>query len=154
VARDRRQRAAVRREPARLNRKSRTVRGAVAAVACVAAIGPASALAGGNQYPTFFTAFKYKLKNGESKFKGQIDSTKGNCVGDRKVVLYRKKNGDKKKLGGEHTNNKGKFDIELGGGNPKSGTYFAVVNQAKIGDNDGKKNTCLSQKSPKLKLTG
>jgi hypothetical protein len=126
----------------------------VVAVACLAAIGPASALAGGNQYPTFFTAFKYKLKNGESKFKGQIDSTKGNCVGDRKVVLYRKKNGDKKKLGGDHTNNKGKFDIELGGGNPKSGTYFAVVNQAKIGDNDGKKNTCLSQKSPKLKLTG
>ncbi|HEU4803740.1 MAG TPA: hypothetical protein VFS73_11215 [Solirubrobacterales bacterium] len=126
----------------------------VVAVACLAAIGPASALAGGNQYPTFFTAFKYKLKNGESKFKGQIDSTKGNCVGDRKVVLYRKKSGDKKKLGGDHTNNKGKFDIELGGGNPKSGTYFAVVNQAKIGDNDGKKNTCLSQKSPKLKLTG
>ncbi len=126
----------------------------VVAVACLAAIGPASALAGGNQYPTFFTAFKYKLKNGESKFKGQIDSTKGNCVGDRKVVLYRKKNGDKKKLGGDHTNNKGKFDIELGGGNPKSGTYFAVVNQVKIGDNEGKKNTCLSQKSPKLKLTG
>lgn len=137
-----------------MNRTSRATRGAVAAVACVAVIGPASALAGGNQYPTFFTAFKYKLKNGESKFKGQIDSTKGNCVGDRKVVLYRKKSGDKKKLGGDHTNNKGKFDIELGGGNPKSGTYFAVVNQAKIGDNDGKKNTCLSQKSPKLKLTG
>ena len=96
----------------------------VVAVACLAAIGPASALAGGNQYPTFFTAFKYKLKNGESKFKGQIDSTKGNCVGDRKVVLYRKKSGDKKKLGGDHTNN------------------------------EGKKNTCLSQKSPKLKLTG
>ncbi|HET7574599.1 MAG TPA: hypothetical protein VFJ99_05740 [Solirubrobacterales bacterium] len=125
----------------------------VVAVACLAAIGPASALAGGNQYATFFTAFKYKLKNGESKFKGQIDSTKGSCVGDRKVVLYRKKSGDKKKLGGDHTNNKGKFDIELGGGNPKSGTYFAVVNQAKIGDNEGKKNTCLSQKSPKLKLT-
>ena len=136
-----------------MSRKRRAARGALAAVACVAAIGPASALAGGNQYPTFFTAFKYKLENGESQFKGQIDSTKGNCVGDRKVVLYRKKNGDKKKLGGDHTSNKGKFDIELGGGKPKSGTYFAVVNQAKIGDNEGKKNTCLSQKSPKLKLT-
>ena len=136
-----------------MSRKRRAARGALAAVACVAAIGPASALAGGNQYPTFFTAFKYKLENGESQFKGQIDSTKGNCVGDRKVVLYRKKNGDKKKLGGDHTSNKGKFDIELGGGKPKSGTYFAIVNQAKIGDNEGKKNTCLSQKSPKLKLT-
>ena len=136
-----------------MSRKSRAACAAVTIVACLAGIGPASALAGGNQYPTFFTAFKYKLKNGEAKFKGQIDSTKGNCVGDRKVGLYKKKNGNKKKLGGDHTSGKGKFDIELGGGKPKSGTYFAVVNQAKIGDNEGKKNTCLSQQSPKLKLS-
>jgi len=136
-----------------MNRKHRAVRVAVTVFASAAILAPASALAGGKQYPTFFTAFKYKLKDGESKFKGQIDSSKGNCVGDRKVVLYRKKNGDKKKLGGDHTNNKGKFEIELGGGKPKDGTYFAEVNQAKIGENEGKKNTCLSQKSPKLKLS-
>ncbi len=136
-----------------MNPISRTARGAVAVLAAAAVLVPASALAGGNQYPTYFTAFKYKLKNGESKFKGTIDSTKGNCVGDRKVVLYRKKNGNKKKLGGDHTNNKGKFDIELGGGRPKNGTYFAEVNQAKIGNDSGKKNTCLSRKSPKLKLS-
>lgn len=131
----------------------RTCRVAIALLASMAIALPASALAGGKQYATFFTAFKYKLKNGESKFKGQIDSTKGNCVKDRKVVLYRKKNGDKKKLGGDHTNAKGKFDIELGKAKPKSGTYFAEVNQAKIGNNDGKKNVCLSTKSPKLKLS-
>jgi hypothetical protein len=129
------------------------VRRVTVVVLTIAALAlPASVLAGGNQYATFFTAFKYKLANGESQFKGQIDSGKGNCVKDRKVVLYRKKNGDKKKLGGDHTNNKGKFEIGLGGGAPKNGTYFAEVNQAKIGSNDGKKNTCLSKKSPKLKL--
>ena len=113
---------------------------------------PAAALAGGNSYPTAYTKFKYELKNGEASFKGQIDSTKGNCIKDRKVVLYRKKNGDKKKLGGDHTNNKGKFDIDLGMGAPKNGTYFSEVNQAKIG-NSGNKNTCLSQQSPKVKLS-
>jgi hypothetical protein len=117
------------------------------------ALMPAAALAGGNTYPTVFTKFKYVLKSGDSAFKGQIDSTKGNCIKDRKVVLYRKKNGDKKKLGGDHTNNKGKFAIDLGGDAPKSGTYFSEVNQAKIG-NSGNKNTCLSQKSPTLKLSG
>lgn len=125
----------------------------VSVLIAIAIAIPGQAIAGGNDYATFFTAFKYKLKNGDAKFKGQIDSGKGNCVKGRKVVLYRKKNGDKKKLGGDHTSSKGKFDIDLGQGKPKSGTYFAEVNQAKIGDNDGKKNTCLSTKSPKLKLS-
>ncbi|MFN8112737.1 MAG: hypothetical protein U0R51_06010 [Solirubrobacterales bacterium] len=132
---------------------SRAARTAAALLVAVAIAAPAGALAGGKQYATFFTTFKYKLKNGESKFKGQIDSGKGNCIKNRKVVLYRKKNGDKKKLGGDHTNNKGKFDIDLGKANPKDGTYFSEVNQAKIGDNSGKKNTCLSTKSPKLKIS-
>jgi hypothetical protein len=133
--------------------RNRVGRVVVVALASVAILVPASAIAGGNDYATFFTAFKYKLKNGESKFKGQIDSGKGNCVKDRKVVLYRKKNGNKKKLGGDHTNNKGKFEIEIGKAKLKNGTYFAEVNQAKIGNNDGKKNNCLSTKSPKLKLS-
>ena len=130
----------------------RTMRTLFAILLVAAASGPALALAGGNTYPTVYTKFKYELKNGKSSFKGQIDSTKGNCIKDRKVVLYRKKNGDKKKLGGDHTNNKGKFEIGLGGGTPKTGTYFSEVNQAKIG-NSGNKNTCLSQQSPKVKLS-
>jgi len=113
---------------------------------------PAGALAGGNQYPTFYTAFKYKLKNGDSSFKGTIDSPKGNCVKDRKVILYLKKNGNKKKLGGDHTNNKGKFDIDLGKAKPKKGTYFSQVNQAKIG-NSGNKNVCLEKKSGSVKVS-
>ena len=104
----------------------------VAALAFVAAVAvPTGALAGGKQYPTFYTKFKYVLKNGDSKFKGQIDSTKGNCIKDRKVVLYLKKNGNKKKLGGDHTNNKGHFDIDLGKAKAKKGTYVSQVNQAR-----------------------
>ncbi len=120
------------------------------ALACLAM--PVAALAGGKSYPTVYTKFKYELKNGKSYFKGTIDSTKGNCVKDRKVVLYRKKNGNKKKLGGDHTNNKGKFSIDLGGKPPKNGKYFSEVNQTKIG-NSGNKNTCLSVKSGSVKLS-
>ena len=132
---------------------SRPIKAVLTILLIGATLVPAMALAGGNTYPTAYTKFKYQLKNGEASFKGQIDSTKGNCVKDRKVVLYRKKNGDKKKLGGDHTNNKGKFDIDLGMGAPKNGTYFSEVNQAKIGNNSGSKNTCLSQQSPKVKLS-
>jgi hypothetical protein len=131
---------------------SRSARIVALTLAMAAVIGPGIAIAGGKQYATFFTAFKYKLKDGKAEFKGAIDSSKGNCVPDRKVVLYRKKNGETKKLGGDHTNNKGKFEIDLGSGPPKNGTYQAVVNKAKIGDSK-QKNTCLSRSSPKLKLS-
>ena len=134
----------------KLSQKIATVAGIVAIAVAVAI--PSGALAGGKQYPTFYTKFKYVLKNGDSKFKGQIDSTKGGCIKDRKVVLYLKKNGNKKKLGGDHTNNKGKFDIDLGKAKAKKGTYFSQVNQAKIG-NSGNKNICLEQKSPKVKVS-
>ena len=121
-------------------------------VIAVAVAVPSGAFAGGKQYPTVYTEFKYKLKNGDSSFKGQITSPKGNCIKDRKVILYLKKNGDKKKLGGDHTNNKGKFDIDLGKANPKKGTYFSQVNQTKIG-NSGNKNICLETKSGSVKVS-
>jgi hypothetical protein len=124
----------------------------IALLGAIALLAAPSALAGGKQFPTIFTKFKYEVKNGEAEFKGAVDSSKGGCVGDRKVVLYRKHNGEKKKLGGDHTNNKGKFSIDLGKGAPKDGTYYAVVNKSKIGE-DGKKNTCLDRTSPKVKLS-
>ena len=70
-------------------------------------------------------------------------------------LLYRKKNGDKKKLGGDHTSNKGKprHRARRRLATRRAAPTSRVVNQAKIGDNEGKKNTCLSRKSPKLKLT-
>ncbi len=130
-----------------------TARVALALAALALCLLPAAAVAGGGKsYPTVYTKFKYQLKNGKSKFKGTIDSTKGGCIKDRKVLLYRKKNGNKKKLGGDHTNNKGKFSIDLGSKPPKKGTYFSEVNKAKIGDS-GKKNTCLSVKSGSVKLS-
>jgi hypothetical protein len=122
---------------------------ALAAVAALAFVAPA-ALADGT-YPTAFTKFKYVLKGGDAKFKGAISSPKGACESDRKVKLFRKANGEEKKLGGDHTDGKGKFVIDLGSGPPKNGTYHAEVTQAKAGDSG--QNTCLEQSSPKVKLS-
>jgi hypothetical protein len=113
------------------------------------ALGATFALAAGAQYPTAFTKFKYKLESGKATFKGTIDSSKGGCVQGRKAVLYRKYSGKTKKLGGDHTNSKGKFEIDLGSGPPKDGKYYATVKQAKLGD-----NTCLARTSSSVKLSG
>jgi hypothetical protein len=114
------------------------------------ALAAAPAL-GDGQYPTVFTKFKYVASGGEAEFKGVISSAKGACESDRKVKLFRKHNGDEKKLGGDHTNGKGKFVIGLGDAPPKEGTYHAEVKQTKVGDQN--QNTCLERTSPKLKLS-
>ena len=121
------------------------------AVAAGALMSPAAGLGAADQYPTAFTKFKYQVSGGEAEFKGKLNSTKGGCIPDRKVVLYRKRNGETKKLGGDRTNNKGKFAIDLGSGAPKSGTYYAKANKAKIGDSGDK--TCLARTSPSVKLS-
>jgi|RhiMetdeSRZDD1v2_1073273.scaffolds.fasta_scaffold2252495_2 hypothetical protein len=110
-----------------------------------------SAALGASQYPTVFTKFKYELSGGEAEFIGKIDSSKGACVSDRKVKLFRKHNGEEQKLGGDHTNGKGKFVIDLGSGAPKQGSYHAEVKQAKVGGQN--QNTCLARSSPTVKLS-
>jgi hypothetical protein len=129
-----------------------TSRLAPVAVSVLVVVGSGTASAGTTQYPTAFTKFKYKLENGKATFKGQIDSPKGGCVPDRKVKLFRKKSGNTKSLGADHTNNKGKFEFDLGSGPPKQGKYYAKVKQATIGSSSNKK-TCLDRTSPSVKLS-
>lgn len=118
-------------------------------VIAMVALGVTTAFAGGGtEYPTVFTKFKYKLEDGKATFKGTIDSPKGGCRQDRKAVLYRQHSGNTDKVGGDHTNNKGKFEIDLGSGPPRDGKYYAKVKQSKLGD-----NTCLARTSGSVKLS-
>jgi hypothetical protein len=118
----------------------------------ILALVPGIAAAGATQYPTLFTKFKYAVEDGKAEFKGKIDSSKGGCVPDRKVRLYRKKSGDEDKIGGDRTNDKGKFEIKLGSVPPKSGKYYAEVKQTKIGSS-GSKKTCLGRTSGSIKIS-
>lgn len=119
------------------------------AIGAIVAVAAGPAFAGGTQYPTVFTKFKYKLDGGVATFKGEIDSPKGGCVSDRKVKLYRRHSGDTDKVGGDHTNNKGKFEIDLGNGPPKDGKYYAEINQSKVSSGD----TCLARTSGSVKIS-
>jgi hypothetical protein len=119
------------------------------AVSAIVIVGTGSAFAGGTEYPTVFTKFKYKLDNGAATFKGEINSPKGGCVQGRKVKLYRQKSGKTTKLGGDHTNGKGKFLIDLGNGPPKNGKYYSVIKQTKLSGS----STCLGRTSGSVKLS-
>jgi hypothetical protein len=119
------------------------------AVSAIVALAATPALAGGSQYPTLFTKFKYKLDGGVATFKGEIGSVKGGCVPDRKVKLYRQHSGETDKVGGDHTNNKGKFEIDLGNGPPRDGKYYAEIKQTKLSSD----KTCLGRTSGSVKIT-
>jgi hypothetical protein len=87
--------------------------------ALVMGLATAGAHAGQGASPTFFTNFERE----SGKFWGKIDSAKGKCVKGRKIILIRKRNGEKKSVGSDKTNDNGKFSIEDGGAN--AGSYFA-----------------------------
>jgi hypothetical protein len=120
-----------------------TKAGACLAALCALALASGTAGAGGTtDYPTFFVKFKFA----QGKFTGEIDSSKGKCVQNRKIVLVRKKDGDKKKLGSDKTNDKGKFKIGVGG-SPKNGKYFAQADAKNVGA-----DTCGGEKSAKVQI--
>ena len=125
---------------------------AALAIAAILALGASSASAGTTDYPTVFTKFKYTLKGGVATFKGEVSSAKGACVQDRPVKLYRQHSGKTKKVGSDHTNNKGKFEIDLGNGRPSDGKYYATIKQTKIGGSSNSK-TCLARTSGSVKLS-
>ena len=122
---------------------------ATLAVLALLATAVTTAWAATTKYPTVYTAFKLKTSSSGDKFKGQIDSTKGKCVNKRQVKLFRKHNGSKKKLGGDKTNSKGKFSIDVSG-KIKNGTYYSKVSKKKF-DND--KKVCEDRTSPKIKIS-
>ena len=113
----------------------------------ILAIG-ASAAVRKSQFPTFFTKFKLERNSSSSEFKGKIDSSKSKCVKGRKVKLIRKHNGNKKTLGDDKTNSKGKFNIKLSTGNPKNGKYYAKAKKKKF---DSDQKICLSETSGSIK---
>lgn len=114
----------------------------------VLALGAGAAWAA-TKYPTVFTEFKLKTSSSGGKFKGQIDSTKGKCVNKRQVKLFRKHNGNKKKLGGDKTDDKGNFSIDISG-KLKDGSYYAKVSKK---DFDNGKKVCEDVTSGKIKLS-
>jgi hypothetical protein len=118
-------------------------------VAGILAIAASAAVAQ-SQFPTVFTKFKLERSSSSSEFKGKIDSSKSKCVKGRKVKLIRKHNGNKKTLGDDKTNSKGKFDIKLSTGNPKNGQYYA---KAKKKEFDNGQKICLSVTSRTIKIS-
>ena len=122
---------------------------AALAIAALLATAMTTAWAATTKYPTVYTAFKLKTSSSGHKFKGQIDSTKGKCVNKRQVKLFRKHNGNKKKLGSDKTNSKGKFSIEISG-KLKNGSYYSKVSKKKF---DSGKKVCEDRTSPKIKIS-
>jgi hypothetical protein len=132
-----------------MSRRHSNTKLVAAAVAAVLLAVVATSAWAATKYPTIFTEFKLQTSSSGGKFKGQIDSTKSKCVSKRQVKLFRKHNGNKKKLGSDKTNGKGKFSIDISG-KLKNGSYYAKVSKK---DFDNGKKICEDVTSGKIKIS-
>jgi len=73
-------------------------------------------------------------------FHGKLTSPRGSCLGNRKVRMFRERNGKKALLGSDRSNAKGKWAIPVGK-NLRPGSYYATV--ARRGNCKGDKSSVL-----------
>jgi hypothetical protein len=142
-------------------REPHVLRGKLAAVTMAAIwgglLGAVPASAGEPlEYPTFIQSYyaTYVVTTSDvfhfKKFVGEIGSPVSECVPDRKVSLYRKRHGNKRKLGSDTTDAVGRWKIKVSSTN---GKYVHKVKQKEIGPVEtGEAIVCLGVKSDKLGL--
>lgn len=130
---------------------------AVIAVISMLAVGAFVSGAGFGQGPTIehataFKSFNVVAKVSSAKAKGKIESDDSDCVPGRKVKLLRKRNGKKKTLGSDKTDDKGKFKIKVS--SAKNGKYYGQVSQKDLPATDsGQAQVCLKEKSGSVKVS-
>jgi hypothetical protein len=105
---------------------------ALAAVALV----PATASSAGKNSTKIVVSLKFPA------FHGTLSSPRQACLGSRKVKMYRERNGKKKKLGSDTSEDNGKWAIPVGK-NLTSGAYYATV---------AKRGKCKAAKSKLLSI--
>ena len=116
--------------------RRRTLIPALAVVALVAMLAlPSLGIGAGRNSTTIVVSLKFPA------FHGTLSSPRKACLGDRKVKMYRERNGKKKLLGRDTSEDKGKWKIPVGK-NLTSGAHYATV--AKRGKCKGDKSQVLT----------
>ncbi len=109
---------------------------AVLAVAVAAALLPALAPAAGKNSTKIVVSLKFPA------FHGKLTSPRNGCLGSRTVKMYRERNGKKKLLGKDTSEDNGKWAVPVGK-NLTSGAYYATV---------AKRGKCKAAKSQLLTI--
>jgi hypothetical protein len=113
-------------------------RKALAVVLCLASFAAMSAVATARL--TFDSTIK--VYDSPPPFHGRVNSEDGSfCVENRKVKLFKRRDGDDRLLGRDHTNTEGRWKIHFP---PPSGVYYARVKELSSASLDV---TCRRDKS-------
>ncbi len=105
-------------------------------VCLAAALLSTAALGAGKNSTKIVVSLKFPA------FHGSLTSPRQACLGSRKVKMYRQRNGQKKLLGSDKSEDNGKWSIPVGK-NLSSGEYFATV---------AKRGQCKAAKSKVLAI--
>jgi hypothetical protein len=117
--------------------RRRTSLALLAAVALAAMLAlPALGMGAGKNATKIVVSLKFPA------FHGTLSSPRKACLGSRKVKMYRERNGNKKLLGRDTSEDNGKWKIAVGK-NLTSGSYYATV---------AKRGKCKAAKSQVLTI--
>jgi hypothetical protein len=108
----------------------------VLVLALGAALLPALATGAGKNSTKIVVSLKFPA------FHGKLTSPRSACLGSRTVKMYRERNGKKKMLGKDTSEDNGKWAIPVGK-NLTSGAYYATV---------AKRGSCKAAKSKVLSI--
>ena len=117
--------------------RRRTSIALLAAVALAAMLAlPALGMGAGKNSTKIVVSLKFPA------FHGKLTSPREACLGSRTVKMYRERNGNKKLLGRDTSEDNGKWKIPVGK-NLTSGSYYATV---------AKRGKCKAAKSQRLNI--
>jgi hypothetical protein len=111
-----------------MTRSTRKARWAVLVTGAGLALGVAMPATAGAAEPTHLTITK-KLP----RFVGHVESTVRRCEQDRTVILFRKEPGPNKRVGRDHSEDSGRWAIDVERERFQPGTYYAVAPRATRG---------------------
>jgi hypothetical protein len=127
--------------------RSRLAKGA-SLVLLVLAI-PIALVGSGAVADVFDSEVSIRYNDNRGVFKGRVDST-SECEGDRRVVLFRVRPGEDKRVGSDTTSARGRWRIEKDNAN---GTFYVKVRRAALagyGTTPG--DRCAGDRSPRIRV--
>lgn len=120
----------------------------ILSVALLAAAIPLSVI-GTAQADTIPSQVSIKWNENRTLFKGKVRSEDPECLGDRRVTVFKKRPGKDKKVGSDFTNNRGKWKVDKRQAN---GRYYARVAAKQLSGYYGPGDKCARARSRTIRV--
>ncbi|MFN8160493.1 MAG: hypothetical protein U0R52_05545 [Solirubrobacterales bacterium] len=134
--------------------RSLPARRLAALAVALAALAPAApAAAAGSR--TYRNTLSVLFRSGPAgdQFRGRVHSARRDCLGGRRIAIFRKRPGADLRLGSTRSREGGHWRIDPPGGTVAPGRYYAVMRRKVLERGGGEVKQCAAVQTPALRVT-